>query len=284
MLLHELSAAYTMLTTGGALPPPPPIQYWDFAVWQADKVAQSGVMERELGYWKQVRMCRRATIGVIQAGAVQRQRSAFCFVRAFGRAVIGVLQAGAGATSGPTVVCINAFVQLAVRCLPCVQVLAGVPPLLQLPSDRPRPAEPVRGGGSLRFTLSPLLASRLQGAARKLKATMFRCVRPSWMQVQTKWAVAGVFCNADPKHIACVVACARSTLMAAMQALLQRFSGQEDIVVGMPVASRDVAETQVGHEPHWSSAVPFALVSFPKDCLTAHDPDQQQQIFPSMLM
>jgi amino acid adenylation domain-containing protein len=76
------------------------------------------------------------------------------------------------------------------------QRLAGAPPLLELPTDRPRP--PVRSsrGGRVPLLLPPLLAGRLEELARRNGATLFM------------------------------------VLLAGYQSLLARWSGQEDVVTG----------------------------------------------------
>lgn len=85
--------------------------------------------------------------------------------------------------------------------------LAGNPPSLDVPSDRPR--GPVRlGRGALRTALFPLaLTEALKGVARRRRASLFM------------------------------------TLLAGFQTLLFRYTGQEDISVGTPVAGR--TRTQV---------------------------------------
>jgi amino acid adenylation domain-containing protein len=88
------------------------------------------------------------------------------------------------------------------------QRLAGLPPVLELPADRPRPATRTSLGGSRRLTLAPSLASGLRGLARREGATLFM------------------------------------TLLAALQAMLARLSGQADIAVGTPVAGRNRLETE----------------------------------------
>lgn len=86
--------------------------------------------------------------------------------------------------------------------------LAGAPALLELPADRPRP--PVRGSAGARRTLRlpRALADRLRALSRQEGATLFM------------------------------------TLLAAFKALLQRYSGQEDIVLGSPIANRNRVETE----------------------------------------
>ena len=85
--------------------------------------------------------------------------------------------------------------------------LAGVP-VLQLPGDRPRPAVQSFRGGMCPFALSEELSASLRALARARGATLFM------------------------------------TLLAAFEALLSRYSGQEDFAVGSPVAGRDRRETE----------------------------------------
>jgi len=84
--------------------------------------------------------------------------------------------------------------------------LAGMPPVLDLPSDRPRP--PVRSsrGASRELALEPALVLRLKEVARRQEATLF------------------------------------TVLLAAYQALLCRWTGQDDLCVGVPVANRNRRE------------------------------------------
>ena len=86
--------------------------------------------------------------------------------------------------------------------------LAGRPPPLELPTDRPRP--PVQTYRGARWpSLCPALARRRsRRSSRRHGATLFM------------------------------------TLLAAFQALLQRYTGQDDIVVGSPIAGRTHAETE----------------------------------------
>ncbi|SEM69546.1 non-ribosomal peptide synthase domain TIGR01720/amino acid adenylation domain-containing protein [Stigmatella aurantiaca] len=86
--------------------------------------------------------------------------------------------------------------------------LAGAPQVLELPSDRPRPAAWSGGGASLWSLIPAELAEALRASARREGATLFMM------------------------------------LMAAFQALLHRYTGQDDIVVGTDVANRSRAETQ----------------------------------------
>ncbi|HEX3525655.1 MAG TPA: amino acid adenylation domain-containing protein [Thermoanaerobaculia bacterium] len=84
--------------------------------------------------------------------------------------------------------------------------LAGMPPALDLPSDRPRP--PVRSsrGAFRELALEPALVLRLKEVARRQEATLF------------------------------------TVLLAVYQALLCRWTGQDDLCVGVPVANRNRRE------------------------------------------
>ena len=81
-------------------------------------------------------------------------------------------------------------------------------PVLELPSDRPRPPVPSYLGAYESLELDQALTTALNDLSRRLDATLFM------------------------------------TLMAAWQALLHRYSGQSDIVVGTPIANRHQAETE----------------------------------------
>jgi amino acid adenylation domain-containing protein len=81
-------------------------------------------------------------------------------------------------------------------------------PALELPADRPRPAVPSLRGGFHRLAVSPALTAALKAVGQREGATLFM------------------------------------TLLAAFQTLLGRWSGQEDVVVGVPVANRSRAELE----------------------------------------
>jgi amino acid adenylation domain-containing protein len=88
------------------------------------------------------------------------------------------------------------------------QQLAGAPAVLNLPTDRPRPPVQTQRGAQEQFRLSEDLTRALNELSRREGATLFM------------------------------------TLLAAWQALLARYSNQEDVTVGTPAAGRQRAETE----------------------------------------
>ena len=86
--------------------------------------------------------------------------------------------------------------------------LAGAPPILELATDRPRPAVQNHRGDVRTHLVHRDLVDRLQALSQAEGATLFM------------------------------------TLLAGFQLLLSRYSGQEDIVVGTSVAGRDHAEIE----------------------------------------
>ena len=88
------------------------------------------------------------------------------------------------------------------------QQLAGAPELLTLPTDRARPALQSFRGGSLSRLLPQGLIDRLTVVSQSEGATLFM------------------------------------TLLAGFQILLSRYAGQEDIVVGSPIANRNHTEIE----------------------------------------
>ncbi|QRO01038.1 non-ribosomal peptide synthase/polyketide synthase [Archangium violaceum] len=88
------------------------------------------------------------------------------------------------------------------------QQLEGAPPVLELPTDRPRSSSNHRSGASLPVMLPSTLASALRSFSQREGSTVFM------------------------------------TLLAGFQVLLSRYSGQKDIVVGTDVANRHHAETE----------------------------------------
>jgi acyl transferase domain-containing protein/acyl carrier protein len=86
--------------------------------------------------------------------------------------------------------------------------LAGSPALLALPTDRPRPKVQNFAGASQSFSLPPSLIAALRRLSSQERVTMFM------------------------------------TLLAGFQALLHRYTGEDDIVVGSPVANRHRREIE----------------------------------------
>ncbi len=86
--------------------------------------------------------------------------------------------------------------------------LAGLPPLLGLPTDRPRPAAQSFRGATRPVRLPAGLAPQLEALSRREGATLFM------------------------------------VLLAAFQALLARHSGQQDLAVGSPIAGRNRVEIE----------------------------------------
>ncbi|ROL65831.1 non-ribosomal peptide synthetase, partial [Pseudomonas chlororaphis] len=86
--------------------------------------------------------------------------------------------------------------------------LAGESALLELPLDRPRPAQQSFRGARLDLPLPERLAEHLKALARSEGVTLFML------------------------------------LLASFQTLLHRYSGQADIRVGVPIANRNRAETE----------------------------------------
>lgn len=86
--------------------------------------------------------------------------------------------------------------------------LAGVLPVLELPADRPRTARQTFSGGTHRFVLSPELTKALEKLSREEGVTLFM------------------------------------TLLTGFYVLLYRYTGQKDILVGTPVANRNLPELE----------------------------------------
>jgi amino acid adenylation domain-containing protein len=86
--------------------------------------------------------------------------------------------------------------------------LTGAPELLELPTDRPRPARQDYGGGLVQVVLDQDLTAALKGLGRRQGTTLFM------------------------------------TLLAGWAAVLGRLSGQEDVVVGTPTANRGRREIE----------------------------------------
>ena len=93
-----------------------------------------------------------------------------------------------------------------------LQQFEGSLPVLELPLDKPRPAIKAYRGGAINKTLNPQISSQLQAINQEQGATLFM------------------------------------GLLAAVNVLLYRYTGQDDIITGTPVAGREHAdlENQVG--------------------------------------
>ena len=85
--------------------------------------------------------------------------------------------------------------------------LGGLPPL-ELPTDHPRPAVPSFRGATHEFLIPAVLVTRLTALGRDEGVTLFM------------------------------------TMLAAFSTLLQRYSSQDDIVVGAPIANRERTEIE----------------------------------------
>jgi amino acid adenylation domain-containing protein len=88
------------------------------------------------------------------------------------------------------------------------QQLTGAPALLELPLDRPRPAIKTSTGRTVYFQVSPELTQQLKDLSQQSGATLFM------------------------------------TLLAAFAVLLSRYSGQDDITIGSPIANRHRSEVE----------------------------------------
>ncbi|HSE19639.1 MAG TPA: amino acid adenylation domain-containing protein [Pyrinomonadaceae bacterium] len=86
--------------------------------------------------------------------------------------------------------------------------LAGAPPLLDLPTDRPRPKFKTFNGADARVNFSKTLSEDITRLSREQGVTLFM------------------------------------TLLAGFSAFLYRYSGQRDILTGTPIANRNRAETE----------------------------------------
>jgi amino acid adenylation domain-containing protein len=86
--------------------------------------------------------------------------------------------------------------------------LEGAPPLLELPTDRPRPAVQSYRGKNLPVTLDEHLTTRLKELAQQRGMTLFMLLYAGWV------------------------------------ALLSRLSNQDDVIVGTPIANRQRPELE----------------------------------------
>ncbi|WHS58672.1 non-ribosomal peptide synthase/polyketide synthase [Pseudomonas sp. G2-4] len=89
-----------------------------------------------------------------------------------------------------------------------IEQLGGEQPILELPTDHPRPAQQSYRGARLPIVVEPALAEGLKRLAQHQGTTLFML------------------------------------LLAGFQTLLHRYSGQNDIRVGVPIANRNRVETE----------------------------------------
>ena len=88
------------------------------------------------------------------------------------------------------------------------QQLAGTPPILKLPTDRPRPPVQTFSGRTEQFQIEQDLTQKLKSLSQQSGGTLFM------------------------------------TLITAFAILLGRYSGEEDIVIGSPIANRNYSEIE----------------------------------------
>lgn len=88
------------------------------------------------------------------------------------------------------------------------QQLADMPPVLALPTDKPRPAEQTFNGSTARLPLSATLSQQLNSLAQQQGVTLYML------------------------------------LLSAFAVLLQRYSNQQDFAIGSPIAGRSHEETE----------------------------------------
>ncbi|MGF1489500.1 MAG: amino acid adenylation domain-containing protein, partial [Prochloraceae cyanobacterium] len=88
------------------------------------------------------------------------------------------------------------------------QQLANIPPLLNLPTDRPRPPIQTYQGESFTIKIAPELSNKIKALAKKSGTTLYM------------------------------------TLLAGFATLLYRYSHQKDICIGSPIANRNHSEIE----------------------------------------
>lgn len=86
--------------------------------------------------------------------------------------------------------------------------LGNAPAMLELPADRPRPAVQTYNGADFTFSFSPALSQSLKALCRKEDATLYM------------------------------------VLLAGFKVLLHRYTGQQEIIVGSPIANRQRKELE----------------------------------------
>ena len=141
VMIKEFGLIMDCLKRGGTPDLPPlPIQYVDYSVWQRKRLAEEGLLEKQLTYWQ--------------------------------------------------------------------AKLTGVPESLNLATDYPRQSMQSFAGDRHGFRFHPELASQLRTLTEQQGCTLFM------------------------------------TLLAAFKVLLYRYTGQEDICLGSPIANRQYGETE----------------------------------------
>ena len=88
------------------------------------------------------------------------------------------------------------------------QALSGAPPMLELPTDRPRPSVQSSDGANQWIVLSEELTAGLKQLSRAERVPLLM------------------------------------TLLTSFQTLLYRYTGQDDIVIGTPIAGRNRADIE----------------------------------------
>ncbi len=86
--------------------------------------------------------------------------------------------------------------------------LKGIPPVLDLPTDKPRPSIQTFNGAKYKFDLSADLIQELKGLSRAQNLTLFM------------------------------------TMLAVFQTLLHKYSAQKDVVIGTPIAGRTSSQLE----------------------------------------
>ncbi|MGE6631997.1 amino acid adenylation domain-containing protein [Bacillus sp. NPDC077027] len=89
-----------------------------------------------------------------------------------------------------------------------LEALRGELPILELPSDRPRPPVQTFNGATEQFKLDQTLLRRLEGLSKHQGTTLFM------------------------------------TMLSAYYVLLHKLSGQADVIVGSPIAGRDIEQSE----------------------------------------
>jgi len=126
------------------------------------------------------------------------------------------------------------------------EMLADSPELLELPTDFPRPGVLSHAGETSRFTMDAQTAQRLRQVAEGERCTLFM------------------------------------VLMAAVNALLYRYTGQEDLCIGTPIAGRNDASTErligmfvntlaIRTKLHGGMTFTELLERVKRNCLAAYD-------------